>query len=110
MITSGTRQRSRDPGDRRDAIAQRSCVAVEDGCTQDAAARELYRRVHDESMCWQAPADLSKIIAGSSGSFTERAAAIVERDLRKGEPTEVAHVASCGWLHDVPCRRRHPDL
>ena len=115
MITSGTWQRSPHRDDRRgsviDAMVQLLRLAVDDEWTEDTAAPELRQRVSDESVLRLAQANVSKIMADSSGWVIERAAAIVESALRQEEPGwEIDHVASCGWIHDGPCPRCHPDL
>jgi hypothetical protein len=116
VIASGTWQRSSDLVDRRDpvidAMVQLLRLAADDEWTEDAAAPVLRQRVSDESVLWVARANVSKIMAQSSGWVIEQAAAVVESALRQGEPAglEIDHVASCGWIHDRPCPRCDPDL
>jgi hypothetical protein len=87
-------------------------LAVDDGWAEDAAAPELRQRVPDSSVLQLAQANVAKIKAESSGWVIDRAAAIVEGALGRGEPRskEINHVASCGWTGESPCPRCQRDF
>jgi hypothetical protein len=104
----------RDQGERSgavvDAMVQLLQLAVDEGWSVASAAPELCSRASDEAVLRRVRTNVSKIMSESSSAVIERAAAIIDGALRVGNtgPSEIDHIATCGWPYESSCPRCHP--
>jgi hypothetical protein len=109
-----TEEFPRDQGDRSDAVVdtmvQLLQLAVDEGWSVASAAPELRWRTSDEAVLRRVRTNVSKILSESSSAVIERAAAIIDGalSLEKTWPSEVDHIATCGWPYESSCPRCHP--